>query len=84
MWKVAGIKIETAAGQKKIRADTQLCEKRKFFVIATFARTQLQKCYRAEFVTILSESKFHGGLPKKSSISDQPLSSYVLKNISPL
>ena len=36
------------------------------------------------FFTILSELKFHGGVPKKSSRSDQLLRSYLLKTISPL
>ena len=40
-------------------------------------------CRRARGL-ILSESKYHGGLPKKSSRSDQPLPSYLLKTISPL
>ena len=36
------------------------------------------------FFTILSKLKFHGGVPKKSSRSDQLLPSYLLKTISPL
>ena len=40
-------------------------------------------CRRAGWL-ILSESKFHGGLPKKSSRSDQPLPSFLLKTIFPL
>ena len=38
---------------------------------------------RADFFSIQSESKFHGGLLKKSSRADQPLLSNLLRTISP-
>ena len=48
---------------------------------AKFARTRWQPYSRADFFTISPELKFHWGLPKISSISDQPLPSYLLKPI---
>ena len=41
--------------------------------------THVQTCQRADFFTISSKFKFHGGLFKKSSRSDEPLPSNLLK-----
>ena len=50
---------------------------------AKVTRAIAQTCYRASFFSISLELKFHEGLPKKSSRSDQPLPRNLLKTISP-